>query len=40
MDNLEKEIAEIGMPAGYDLKKRFDALRIEENALKVRNLDI
>ncbi len=38
LDHLEKEIAEIGMPAGYDLKKRFDALRIEENALK-RNFE-
>lgn len=38
LDHLEKEIAEIGMPAGYDLKKRFDALRIEEKALK-RNFE-
>ena len=34
LDHLENEITEIGLPAGYDLKKRFDALRIEENALK------
>ena len=26
---LEKEIAEIGLPAGYDLQKRLEALKIE-----------
>lgn len=31
---LEQEIAEIGPPASYELQKRFDALRIEERALK------
>jgi hypothetical protein len=35
---LELEIEEIGQPAAHDLKKRFDALRIEENALK-RNFE-
>lgn len=35
---LEKEIEEIGQPAAHDLKKRFDALRVEENALK-RNFE-
>ena len=35
---LEQEIEEIGQPAAYDLKKRFDALRVEENALK-RNFE-
>lgn len=31
---LEQEIDEIGPPAANDLKKRFDALKIEERALK------
>lgn len=35
---LEQEIAEIGPPAANDLQKRFDALRIEEKALK-RNFE-
>jgi len=35
---LEVEIEEIGQPAASDLKKRFDALRIEERALK-RNFE-
>lgn len=34
---LEEEIAEIGQPAGHELKRRLDALNIEEAALK-RNL--
>ncbi len=35
---LEKSIAEIGMPAAQDLRRRLNALRIEENALK-RNFE-
>lgn len=35
---LEKEISEIGPPADYDLRKRLDALKIEERALR-RNFD-
>lgn len=35
---LEQEIAEIGPPAANDLQKRFNALRIEEKALK-RNFE-
>jgi hypothetical protein len=38
LEALEHEIAEIGQPAAHDLKKRFDALRIEEKALK-RNFE-
>jgi hypothetical protein len=38
LDALEQEIAEIGPPAANELKKRFDALRIEEKALK-RNFE-
>lgn len=38
LEALEQEIAEIGQPAANDLKKRFDALRIEEKALK-RNFE-
>ncbi len=38
LEALEREIAEIGQPAANDLKKRFDALRIEEKALK-RNFE-
>lgn len=38
LEALGREIDEIGMPAAYDLKKRYDALRIEENALK-RNFE-
>lgn len=38
LESLEQEIGEIGLPAAYDLKKRFDALRIEEHALK-RNFE-
>lgn len=38
LEALGQEIAEIGQPAANDLKKRFDALRIEEKALK-RNFE-
>jgi hypothetical protein len=38
LDVLGREINEIGMPAAYDIKRRYDALRIEENALK-RNFE-
>lgn len=37
LQKLEWEIEEIGQPAAHELKRRLDALRIEENALK-RNL--
>lgn len=37
LQELEWEIEEIGQPAAHELKRRLDALRIEENALK-RNL--
>lgn len=37
LQELEWEIGEIGQPAAHELKRRLDALRIEENALK-RNL--
>lgn len=35
---LEYEIREVGEPAGAELRKRLDALRVEEAALK-RNID-
>ncbi len=38
LEALEQEITEIGQPAANELKKRFDALRIEEKALK-RNFE-
>lgn len=38
LEKLESEIDEIGQPAAHDLKKRFDALRIEEKALQ-RNFE-
>ncbi|WP_193212134.1 hypothetical protein [Luteolibacter marinus] len=38
LERLESEIEEIGQPAAYDLKKRFDALLIEEKALR-RNFE-
>lgn len=38
LDRLEKEIDEIGLPAAYDLKRRFDALKIEDRALR-RNFE-
>lgn len=34
LETLEKEISEIGQPACNTLRKRLDALRIEEKALK------
>ena len=37
LQKLEWEIEEIGQPAAHDLKRRLDALKIEESALK-RNL--
>lgn len=37
LQRLGWEIEEIGQPAAHDLRRRLDALRIEENALK-RNL--
>jgi DNA repair exonuclease SbcCD ATPase subunit len=38
LELLEQEISEIGMPAGYDLQKRLEALKIEEKALR-RNFE-
>lgn len=38
LDLLEKEIEEIGMPAATNLRKRLEALRVEEAALK-RNFE-
>ena len=38
LEKLRKEIEEIGQPAAHDLKKRFDALIIEEKALR-RNFE-
>lgn len=38
LEILEKEVEEIGLPAAADLKRRLEALRIEENALK-RNFE-
>lgn len=35
---LEEEVAEIGLPASHELKRRVDALRVEEHALK-RNFE-
>lgn len=37
LQKLEWEIERIGQPAAHDLKRRLDALKVEENALK-RNL--
>jgi chromosome segregation ATPase len=37
LQNLEWEIEEIGQPAAHELKRRLDALKVEESALK-RNL--
>lgn len=37
LEKLDWEIEEIGQPAAHDLKRRFDALKIESNALN-RNL--
>ncbi|MCW1924917.1 hypothetical protein OKA05_20310 [Luteolibacter arcticus] len=38
LEALGREITEIGMPAAYDLKRRYDALLVEDNALK-RNIE-
>ena len=38
LEALEKEILDIGPPADYDLRKRLDALKIEERALR-RNFE-
>jgi predicted RNase H-like nuclease (RuvC/YqgF family) len=38
LEALGREIDDIGQPAAYDLQKRYDALRIEENALR-RNFE-
>jgi len=37
LERLEREIAEIGLPAATELKRRLDSLKIEERALK-RNI--
>jgi chromosome segregation ATPase len=37
LQDLEREIEEIGQPAAHELRRRLDALKIEANALK-RNL--
>ena len=37
LERLEREIAEIGLPAATELKRRLDFLKIEERALK-RNI--
>jgi hypothetical protein len=37
LEQLEREIAEIGMPAGSELKRRLERIKIEERALR-RNL--
>lgn len=34
LEKLEKKIAEIGLPAGQELRRRLEALKIEEKALK------
>lgn len=38
LERLEQAVAEIGQPAGHELRRRLDVLRIEENALK-RNFE-
>lgn len=38
LENLEQEIAEIGLPAGQELRRRLEVLKIEEKALK-RNFE-
>ena len=38
LESLGKAIAEIGQPAGHELQKRFEALKIERNALQ-RNFE-
>src|SRR5690606_2081566 len=38
LEHLEKDLEEIGQPAAYELQRRFDALKIEEKALR-RNFE-
>jgi len=38
LEKLEKEISEIGLPAGYELRRRLEALKIEDKALR-RNFE-
>ncbi len=38
LERLEQEISEIGQPAGHELRRRLEALKIEEKALK-RNFE-
>lgn len=38
LERLEVEIEEIGLPAGFELRRRLEALKIEERALK-RNFE-
>jgi len=38
LEKLEQEIAEIGMPAGQELRRRLEILKIEDKALK-RNFE-
>lgn len=38
LEKLEQEIAEIGQPAGHELQRRLEVLKIEEKALK-RNFE-
>jgi hypothetical protein len=38
LEKLEQEIAEIGQPAGHELRRRLEVLKIEEKALK-RNFE-
>lgn len=38
LERLELEIEEIGLPAGFELRRRLEALKIEERALK-RNFE-
>ena len=38
LEELEKKVIEIGLPAGQELRRRLDALKVEERALK-RNFE-
>lgn len=38
LERLERAVIEIGQPAGHELRRRLDMLKIEENALK-RNFE-
>ncbi len=38
LEKLEQEVAEIGLPAGQELRRRLEILKIEEKALK-RNFE-